>query len=343
MSKGPKTTKVKQDVPKFVEDQIRLAFRRANEFQPDVYEGDRVAGFTPDQQRYMGDVRAYTSGPSQYASAVDAVNQIGSGQLGADTSGLAALANAGVDSSGIDNMIGRQNQAIGMMQNTDIGTTPYLERALSDAANQATDNYASMFARAGRLGSGAFGDSLGRGVTNALAPILQANLQQDANRRLQAAQSIGQFAGQDMARDLSAASQISQLAQADLARQAQIANQLAGYSQEGLAQRLNAARLAPVMQDMDVARMNLLGQIGDAQQGMAQAQLAAAAQQIADRNSALQTRLANIANATGLGNVTVGRTESVNDPGAFMQGLLGIGAGLASGGAFNPLLGRVFG
>ena len=79
MSKGPKTTKVKQDVPKFVEDQIRLAFRRANEFQPDVYEGDRVAGFTPDQQRYMGDVRAYTSGPSQYASAVDAVNQIGSG------------------------------------------------------------------------------------------------------------------------------------------------------------------------------------------------------------------------------------------------------------------------
>lgn len=64
---------------------------------------------------------------------------------------------------------------------------PALSTALNTAATDVTNRIGSQFNLAGRVGdNSAFGSSLGRGITDALATILAPAMQQDANRTLRA-------------------------------------------------------------------------------------------------------------------------------------------------------------
>ena len=70
-------------------------------------------------------------------------------------------------------------------------TNPLLQTMLDSAIGDARNAATSQYAGSGRLGSAAFGDALGEGITQAAAPILQSNLQADRDRQLKAALGLG--------------------------------------------------------------------------------------------------------------------------------------------------------
>ena len=171
-----------------------------------------------------------------------------------DTSGLEAATNAAVDTGELGALMGQQNVARDIYQDfTTREVTPYLETQINDATGRALQNVNSLYARSGRLGSNAFADAAGRGVTNAAAPILQAQANTDAARQLQAAGLLGQAFESDRAADIGLADRraaimatnfgrqlqgqgiLANLADQGIMRDANIASQLAGYDESGIA------------------------------------------------------------------------------------------------------------
>lgn len=137
---------------------ITAYFDAATNFRPDVFEGDR----TPDMNANQLDAYGMASGLFGSDYLTGAKNAVG-GLLGGnmvDTSQIQSY----LDGGGVE-----AQQVSPMIQN---------------AANQAINNVSSQYALGGRLGSDAFGQGVGQGVTNAIAPIMAA----DANRQLQADQ-----------------------------------------------------------------------------------------------------------------------------------------------------------
>lgn len=398
MSKGAETTTTTVEAPSYVEDQMKRTFSRADLFMPQVYQGPRVADMNADQMAFFDRVRDYSGEfetPEIDTSALQrAMGQTidTSGMQGmvgqrADTSGMQAVSGqradtgalqaaqrAGTDTSLLASLMGQQNAATDMLQGqTTREVTPYLETAVSDAADQALQNVYARYANSGRLGSMSFADQAGRGVTNAAAPILQQAAQADANRQQAAMGMLANISAQDMGRDVGLAqyqtqAQMSDLArqgqlagllaqiddrgisrdaqiagqianlenaginrdmgaqqammsanQADLARQAGLAGQLAGFSAE-------QARMAPMVEQINLNRMGLLGSIGDAQQQFAQAQLMAQQQQVAEQNAAYQNQLQNMLAAQGLGSNYLGQTVENDNPYRLIETLAGAAA-----------------
>lgn len=200
--------------------------------RPDVYTGQRVAGFNPMQQQYFGAAQQFAGAPS---AGEQAVGGIASGAQGINTSAL-------------QEQYGYQS-------------TPYVQQQAQDAAQQALSGITSRYAGAGRLGSGAFGEAAGRGVTAAMAPVL------------------------------------SQAAQADAQRRASLASQLAGYSQSGLGLQLQSA---PMAQQMELQRLQTLGGVGGQQQALEQAQLEANQQAVAEQNAAQMGYLNQLQQASAI-------------------------------------------
>lgn len=325
-----------------------------------------------------------------------------------DTAGLEAATNAAVDTGELGSLMGQQNVARDIFSDfTTREVTPYLETQIGDATDQALQNVNSLYARHGRIGSGAFADAAARGVTNAAAPILQNQANTDAARQLQAAGMLGQAFEADRSADIGLADRraaieatnfgrqlqgqgvLANLANQGIMRDASIAGQLAGYSESGIgrdaalqgqianysAQDINRdmaanqyaaqldnagiardaslaqsaaqfasgdasrdaglanqltsasqqqAMLAPTMQQMDMANMGLLAQIGGQQQAQQQAQLNAQLQYQQMLHQAQQQQYNNMVMASQLGEPYIGQS-SYGDQGMFNT-VAGLGA-----------------
>ena len=189
----------------------------------------------------------------------------------------------------------RQQQAAGMLANIS-GQDMAREQAL---ANAMTGFQAQDLGRA-QQGAG-----------------LLANLENlGLNRDAQIAQQVANFENLGLNRDMAANQAALAASQADLAREAGLAGQLAGLSAE-------QARLAPMVEQINLNRMGLLGSIGDAQQQQAQLALAAEQARINESNLASQQAIANMLSAQGLGSNYLGQQTEIDNPYRFMETVAG--------------------
>ena len=94
-------------------------------------------------------------------------------------------------------------------QYLDPTTNPYLQQAYERAAGGVKSDIASQFARAGRYGSGAMTETLGKSLGDIASQIYGGAYQQERARQLQAAQLAPQLAQQDYA-DISRLAQVGQ-------------------------------------------------------------------------------------------------------------------------------------
>ena len=95
------------------------------------------------------------------------------------------------------------------------------QQALQSGINPEIERITSQFARGGRSGSGAFGESLGRGISDAAAPFVYAAQQAELNRQLEAAKGLGAIAGdqgRQMALGVEALPVASDIAFGDISR-----------------------------------------------------------------------------------------------------------------------------
>ena len=170
MGKSSKQTtmEVKQRLPDGMEPANTAAYQAgldaAQNFTPQVYDGQRVADLDPLQLAQRDLLGGLTDIPDYITGAQNTI----SGLLGPNSTVTSALTGLA------------QEQTNPLLQTM-------LDSAIGDARNAATSQYAGS----GRLGSAAFGDALGEGITQAAAPILQSNLQADRDRQLKAALGLG--------------------------------------------------------------------------------------------------------------------------------------------------------
>ena len=269
----------------------------------DIYEDFTTREVTPYLETQVNDAtdRALQNVSNLYA---------GSGRLGSAAFADAAArgvtaASAPILQAAAQTDAARQLQAAGM---------------LGQAFNQDRAMDASLADRRAAIMSTNFGRQLqGQG--------LLANLRQNAiNRDLSANQFAAQMQNNAINRDAGLAQSSAGFQSNDLARDAGIAGQLTDASRQ-------QAMLAPTMQQMDMANMGLLAQIGAQQQAQQQAQYNAQLQYAQLLNQANQQRYNNMVMASQLGQPFIGQ-ETYGDQGMFNT-VLGAGA-TAVGLGWNP-------
>lgn len=169
-----------------------------------------------------------------------------------------------------------------------------LNRVIDDRLSDVRNNITSQYSRAGRLGSDAFGTALGRGIGTAVAPIL-------AQRDLQEVDRLDRLAG----------------GITDAERQA-------------AELQLRAGTLAPTAQDLQLQRLQGLGQAAALQRAGATLPIDAEQQRIAEQNLADQARLNALLSSAGISLGTGTSTSTTEPRQGFGSTLLGIGS-VASG------------
>lgn len=262
----------------------------------------------------------------------------GTQRVGFDDANLSRLSNQVVDMSRLEGLFGSVDPAVAQLQNlsqqttaldpltaqqnrqnmatgllgqlaVDGGTNPMLQQQLDSAIAGAVDKATSQYATAGRLGSNAFGSALGAGITNAAAPIIAQNLQQDRANRLAAAQALGNVSGDDLSREATLGQNIVGAGQTNLSNQvdatralsaafgqnlgqnADIASNLISANQADLARQLQASdslasnQIATSQANADLEQQDLARQL------QAMTQLAANQQSDADRQANLLNTL----------------------------------------------------
>ena len=268
----------------------------------DIYQDFTTREVTPYLEAQVNDAtdRALQNVSNLYA---------GSGRLGSAAFADAAArgvtaASAPILQQAAQTDAARQLQAAGM---------------LGQAFNQDRAMDASLADRRAAIMSTNFGRQLqGQGIL--------ANLRQNAiNRDLSANQFAAQMQNNAINRDAGLAQSSAGFASSDLSRDAQLANQLTNASRQ-------QAMLAPTMQQMDMANMGLLAQIGAQQQAQQQAQYNAQLQYAQLLNQANQQQYNNMAMASQLGQPFIGQ-ESYGDQGMFntVAGLAATGIGAYMG------------
>ena len=147
MGKGGSTTQTTtQQIPGFIQDQIKEVFDAAESFTPssDIVPG--VAGFTPTQTLAQTLIKDLATG-SPLASSKTALDNIITGEF---------------------------------------SVSDPLQRVLDDTISNTVNNITSQYSAGGRLGSDAFGTALGEGIASGVAPTLANALEADASRKLSA-------------------------------------------------------------------------------------------------------------------------------------------------------------
>ena len=296
-------------VPQFVRQQQQQVFNRANQFQPQVYEGPRVAQPTADQREFFDRTRDYVDRAMDRPQATIDTSALEAlqgrtidtsgimGMLGqrADTSALQQLRGQRADTSGLEALMGRGNQAASLfdeLYNREVTTG--LNDAVRFAADDALQNVNNLYANSGRLGSAAFGRAAAEGPPRAIARILLQAAENDRQAQMRAADTLAQIYGADLGRDIG-------LAQAQLAAEQQgilndigISGQLADFSERGLSRDMAAHQSIASLAAQDLARQQSLAQ-SLAGFDVSQAQLDAARQgqdigllQLLERSGAAQ-------------------------------------------------------
>ena len=351
---GTQTVVNTQEIPKFIQDQLKQTFNTVENFRPNPNTVAGVAGFTPDQLAYQQSLKNFAQNtPMGTAIAQQTFQDIAqNSQIG--TGNLQNLLGQNVSTSALQNVMGQDVQfdnplAGGSGINTDIlqgltqaRTTPFLQQQLDSAIQGAVDQATSQYALGGRLGSDSFADALGGGVASAAAPILNQAAQQDAANQLQAAQALANAQQASGALSLQGATAAADVQQQNLQNQLQTAQALADAQQTETAQALQAASQLPQFQQLQLQQLGVLGDVGAQQQQLKQAQLNQQADVVAAQNQANQARINNILAAIGnRGQTLPGGTSTKTGPGRSpLAGGLG---GALSGAALGSQIGAVGG
>ncbi len=147
MGKGGSTTQTTtQEIPGFIQDQVKQVFGEVENFTPSSAIVPEVAGFTPTQ--------------------TTAQNLI---------TNLATSNPLGTAKTALDDVITGQ-----------FNVSDPLQRVLDDTISDTVNNITSQYSSGGRLGSDAFGTALGEGIASGVAPTLANALEADASRKLSA-------------------------------------------------------------------------------------------------------------------------------------------------------------
>ena len=147
MGKGGSTTQTTtQEIPGFIQDQVKQVFGEVENFTPSSAIVPEVAGFTPTQ--------------------TTAQNLI---------TNLATSNPLGTAKTALDDVITGQ-----------FNVSDPLQRVLDDTISNTVNNITSQYSAGGRLGSDAFGTALGEGIASGVAPTLANALEADASRKLSA-------------------------------------------------------------------------------------------------------------------------------------------------------------
>ena len=147
MGKGGSTVQTTtQEIPRFIQDQVKQVFGEVENFRPSSNIVPEVAGFTPTQ--------------------TTAQNLI---------TNLATSNPLGTAKTALDDVITGQ-----------FNVSDPLQRVLDDTISKTVNNVTSQYSSAGRLGSDAFGTALGEGIASGVAPTLANALEADASRKLSA-------------------------------------------------------------------------------------------------------------------------------------------------------------
>jgi len=207
----------------------------------------------------------------------------GTERVGFDDANLSRLSNQVVDMSRLEGLFGSQDPAVAQLQNLsqqttsldpltaqqnrenlatgllgalaiDPGTNPMLQQQLDSAISGAVDKATSQYATAGRLGSNAFGSALGAGITNAAAPIIAQNLQQDRANRLAAAQALGNVSSDDLSREANLGQNIVGAGQTNLTNQVDATRALSAAFGQNLGQNADIASNLISANQADLAR-----------------------------------------------------------------------------------------
>ncbi len=159
MGKGGSTTQTTtQEIPKFIQDQVKQVFGEVENFRPSSNIVPQVAGFTPTQ--------------------TTAQNLI---------TNLATSNPLGTAKTALDDVITGQ-----------FSVSDPLQRVLDDTISKTVNNVTSQYATGGRLGSDAFGTSLGEGIASGVAPTLANALEADASRKLSAVGMMPSVLGSEL-------------------------------------------------------------------------------------------------------------------------------------------------
>jgi hypothetical protein len=157
---GTQTVVNTQDVPGFIQDQIKQTFGEVERFRPSANIVPNIAGFTPTQTQSFDAIRNITN-----------------------NNPLANLA-----SSTISDII-----------KGDFTISDPLQTAIDAQTDRAINDISSLYSKGGRLGSDAFGTAIGEGVTQASAPLLADAIEKDQARKLAAVSSIPSVLNNDLA------------------------------------------------------------------------------------------------------------------------------------------------
>ena len=207
----------------------------------------------------------------------------GTERVGFDDANLNRLSNQVVDMSRLEGLFGSTDPAIAQLQNlsqqttaldpltaqqnrenlatgllgalaVDSGTNPFLQQQLDSAISGAVDKATSQYALGGRLGSDSFAGALGAGISNAAAPILAQNLQQDRANRLAAAQALGNVSSDDLSREATLGQNIVGAGQTNLANQVDATRALSAAFGQNLGQNTDIASNLISANQADLAR-----------------------------------------------------------------------------------------
>tara|TARA_R100000951_G_scaffold8540_1_gene7751 strand:- start:281 stop:1843 length:1563 start_codon:yes stop_codon:yes gene_type:complete len=377
------------------------AFQATSDFNPEAYGGPTMAGFSALQNAALNNAGNLVNRPDYINQAQDTFQDFAQGNtgIGFDPTNLQRLSNQAVNTSNLQSLFSSVDPAVSQLQNlsqqttsldplaqqqnqqnlatgllgqlaVDGGTNPYLQQQLDGAISGAVDKATSQYALGGRLGSDSFAGALGAGVSNAAAPILAQNLQQDRQNQLAAAQALGSVSGDDLSRNVNVASNLvrggqtnlsnqvdatralsaafgqnlgqnTDIAnnliradQADLARQLSASGTLSGAeldaSRAASSAQLDAASRLPGLLSADQSRISTLQDLGAMQQAPAQAAIDAERARVGQQNALDQNRINALLAASGMGQGMFGTTSTQTGGG---PGALSSGLGGALAGA----------
>ena len=207
-------------------------------------------------------------------------------------------------------------------------TNPYLQQAYQRAAGDVTSSLASQFAKAGRYGSGAMTETMGRSLGDIASQIYGGAYQQERARQLQAAGLA------------------PSVAQA-------VTGLVSDPYQQERQRQLQTAQLAPGLSEQDYADISRLAQVGQTREGLQEAVLSDAMQRFQFEQQKPYTKLREYLASIGApaGQQTVSAQPIYRNLGANLLGgatsgaylgslIPGVGAGLGAIG--GGLLGGFF-
>ena len=147
MGKGGNTTQTTtQEIPAFIQDQVKEVFGEVENFTPSSAIVPEIAGFTPNQTSAQTLIKNLVEG-SPLSESKTALDDILTGEF---------------------------------------SVSDPLQTLLDDTLSKTVNNVTSQYSSAGRLGSDAFGTALGEGIASGVAPTLANALESDASRKLSA-------------------------------------------------------------------------------------------------------------------------------------------------------------